>query len=358
LNILIILVLAGLVIYLLFKLGLYIYRSFYLQKMTSKIEEQHNKLLARLNQDVDMGVENYNQWQSGDITLGLESGDELKDRINEAMASKKHAQEVNEKFIRLRERYLLNYKKSADPIFWYMTYLDLRLNQFENADIYSSALSIEGATFDEFVISANEQRIPIEENERRLDALLDSIFSSASAQQKQSEPYDQAISEYTKAIELNPNSAEAYYHRGFTYGEKGQYDQAISDYNKALEINPRYAEAHVYRGFAYGEKGQYDQEISDYNKALEINSKDAEAYYHRGFTYGEKGQYDQAISDYNKTLEINPRYAEAYYNRGVAYCFKREYEKSWEDVKKAQSLGCQIHPEFLDRLRKESGRQN
>jgi tetratricopeptide (TPR) repeat protein len=82
------------------------------------------------------------------------------------------------------------------------------------------------------------------------------------------------------------------------------------------------------------------------------------AYYNRGVAYEEKGQYDLAISDYNKALEINPRFTDAYYNRGVTYYYKREYEKSWKDVKKAQSLGYQIDPEFLDRLRKLSGRQN
>jgi tetratricopeptide (TPR) repeat protein len=71
-----------------------------------------------------------------------------------------------------------------------------------------------------------------------------------------------------------------------------------------------------------------------------------------------KGQLDKAISDYTQALEINPNLAKAYFNRGVFYYFKREYEKSWKDVKNAQSLGYQIHPKFLDQLRKESGRQN
>jgi Flp pilus assembly protein TadD len=53
-----------------------------------------------------------------------------------------------------------------------------------------------------------------------------------------------AISDYTKALEINPRDAEAYYNRGIAYGEKGQYDEAISDYNKALEINPISAEAY------------------------------------------------------------------------------------------------------------------
>jgi len=47
----------------------------------------------------------------------------------------------------------------------------------------------------------------------------------------------------------------------------------------------------------------------------------------------------------------------AYGNRGRAYYFKKEYDKSWEDIKKAQALGYQIPSEFLDDLRKASGRE-
>ena len=70
------------------------------------------------------------------------------------------------------------------------------------------------------------------------------LFSSVSAQQKQSKSHDQAISDFTKAIEMNPRYYQAYYNRGIVYGNKGQYDQAISDYNKAIEINPRFAQAY------------------------------------------------------------------------------------------------------------------
>lgn len=54
---------------------------------------------------------------------------------------------------------------------------------------------------------------------------------------------------------------------------------------------------------------------------------------------------------------IAPNDAEAYYNRGVVYYLKKEYDKAWEDVYKAQSLGFKVHPEFLNDLRKASGRQ-
>ena len=115
-----------------------------------------------------------------------------------------------------------------------------------------------------------------------------------------------------------------HFKRGIVHLEKGEHDRAISDYTKAIEINPRFAMAYGNRGNAYSNKGRYDQAFSDFSKALEINPRDAEAYYNRGTAYVKKGQYDQAISDFNKALEINPRDAVAYYNRGLAYYGKGE----------------------------------
>jgi hypothetical protein len=47
----------------------------------------------------------------------------------------------------------------------------------------------------------------------------------------------------------------------------------------------------------------------------------------------------------------------AYFNRGRSYYFKKEYDKSWDDIRKAQDLGYKIPAEFLDDLRKASGRE-
>jgi len=116
--------------------------------------------------------------------------------------------------------------------------------------------------------------------------------------------------------------------RGIAYAKTGHYDQAISDFNRALELNPKDVKAYYNRGLAYYQKGEYDQAISDFNKALEINPIDAKAYYIRGLAYYQKGEYDQAISDYTKALELNPRYAKAYYNRGLACYEKGQYDQT------------------------------
>jgi uncharacterized membrane protein YhaH (DUF805 family) len=91
------------------------------------------------------------------------------------------------------------------------------------------------------------------------------------------------------------------------YDEKGQYDKAISDYNKAIEIDPRNATAYSNRGDAYAYIDQLDKAISDYNKAIEINPRDPRAYNNRGLTYFFKGEYEKAWDDVHKAKSLGGR---------------------------------------------------
>ena len=85
-------------------------------------------------------------------------------------------------------------------------------------------------------------------------------------------------------------------------------------------------------------------------------SKESWFYHILGSAYLQRREFEQAILLLSKSLEINPEYAEAYVSRGRSYYFRGEYDKSWEDIKKAQDLGYTIPVEFLDDLRRASGR--
>lgn len=166
----------------------------------------------------------------------------------------------------------------------------------------------------------------------------------------------QAISDHTKAIGINPYYADAYDNRGVTYEKQGNFTQAISDYTRAIGISPRYAKVYDNRGIAYAKQGNLLHAISDYTRAIGINPHYAKAYGHRGLTYGAQGNFPQAIFDCTKAIEIDSNYADAYYNRGVAYYYEKDYDLAWVDVHKAESLGYTINPEFLNTLKKASGR--
>lgn len=105
--------------------------------------------------------------------------------------------------------------------------------------------------------------------------------------------YDEAISYFTRAINDNPNDAIAYNNRGLAYSKRPEilrnishsylpdddyhirsnYALAISDYTKAIEINPNYAEAYANRALVYYIKKEYDKSWDDVHKAETLGFK-------------------------------------------------------------------------------------
>jgi len=107
--------------------------------------------------------------------------------------------------------------------------------------------------------------------------------------------------------------AKEYYNRGVARFEKGETDRALSDFTKAIKMNPRFAMAYYYRGMAYHRKREYDQVISDYTKAIEIDpQRFAVSYAERAFIYYVKKEYDKAWEDVHKAeslgQEVRPEF--------------------------------------------------
>ena len=191
---------------------------------------------------------------------------------------------------------------------------------------------------------------------------------------------DEAIQEFTKAIELNPNNAFAYLHRGSAWLKKGEFNKATEDYAKAIKLNPNDAEdnfdnddekiqlnddekteifnalkendtdkviemldkliekdpnnptAYMLRGFYQNEP---DKAIEDFNKVIELNPNDAEAYLNRGdASWHKKGEPDKAIEDYTKAIELKPNFIDAYFNRGKVLAEQGKYDEAIEDYRK------------------------
>jgi tetratricopeptide (TPR) repeat protein len=153
--------------------------------------------------------------------------------------------------------------------------------------------------------------------------------------------YVNAIVDWNKAIEIDSKFAPSYNNRGVYYTNSRDYDRALADLSKAIEIDPQYGGAYNSRGNAYAYKGDYDRALVDYNKAIELDARDARAYNFRGEVYSYKGDYDRAIVDYNKALEINPRFSWAYDDRGNAYYNKGQKDRALADYNQAIGLDPQ-----------------
>src|ERR1035437_456615 len=138
--------------------------------------------------------------------------------------------------------------------------------------------------------------------------------------------YDAAISNYEKAVAINPKLVEAYNNLGSAYDDKGDIETAIFYYKKAIAINPKFAGAYNNLGIAYINKGDIETAIIYYKKAIAINPEYAKAYYNLGVAYDYKGDFETEIIYHKKAIAINPEYADAYYNLGNAYTQKGDIE--------------------------------
>jgi len=103
------------------------------------------------------------------------------------------------------------------------------------------------------------------------------------------------------------NVPAAYNNRGVAKVRKGDLDDAIKDFTSALDRNPNYADAFKNRGIARHMMGDYDAAIADFNRALRLNDKSPDYYNARGSALFKKGEYDGAIRDFNKTFLQHPQ---------------------------------------------------
>ena len=138
--------------------------------------------------------------------------------------------------------------------------------------------------------------------------------------------------------------ANTQFYKAFAYQDKGDDDKAIQHYSKALDLNPQMAEAYNNRGIAYRDKGDYPHSIEDYTKAIDLNPNYAGAYNNRGVTYSNKGDVNCAIEDYTKAMALESN--SAYYNRGMAWLLQGEWKKAKFDLMNAKNKGLDVIASF------------
>ncbi|MCU0534725.1 MAG: trypsin-like peptidase domain-containing protein [Hydrococcus sp. Prado102] len=157
--------------------------------------------------------------------------------------------------------------------------------------------------------------------------------------------YQAAISDYSRAIELQPNDYFSYSGRGSVYTLLGKHQQALADLDKAIAMFP---ESNQYKFVAYLGRatthlamGDAQGAIADYTAIIDAKAPEniiAQAYLGRATIYTQLKDFTKAIADCTKLLELQPDNAVVYFNRGGFRAQAQDFQGALQDFNKAIDL--------------------
>ena len=103
---------------------------------------------------------------------------------------------------------------------------------------------------------------------------IESVKSKANELFKQKK-YEEAIEEYTKILEFDPQNKKfnslILANRALCYQKLNKNTEALRDSNQSIKLNPYYARGYVKRGNVYMELKMYDDARADFQKAKELD---------------------------------------------------------------------------------------
>ncbi|MBO0696647.1 MAG: tetratricopeptide repeat protein, partial [Verrucomicrobia bacterium] len=151
--------------------------------------------------------------------------------------------------------------------------------------------------------------------------------------------YPKAKSAALKALQLDDKLAEAH----AALGELlciGELDMAgsISEFQRAIALNPNYATAHHWYVNPLLALGRFDEAIAEGKRAIELDPFSPIINADLGVNLFCARRYDEAIAQLRKTLEIDPTFYYAHYNLGVALQLKGDLPAAIAEYRKAQQL--------------------
>ncbi len=150
--------------------------------------------------------------------------------------------------------------------------------------------------------------------------------------------FEDALRNYSAAIEMDPNYSEYYNERGSVYLKMGRLDEALDDYARAIQTSPPYPEVWINCGQAYRLQGRWEAARDAYARALDLNPQSALAFLGRAQAHDALGASDAALADYTAALRLEPHQPLALANRATLLYERGRHDECLADLDAALEL--------------------
>jgi tetratricopeptide (TPR) repeat protein len=151
--------------------------------------------------------------------------------------------------------------------------------------------------------------------------------------------YNSAISAFSRAIELKPDYALAYFSRANIKYELEEYKYIEEVYSRKVTISWGKIDPQIITQIP--ESPDFRKVINDLNKTIKLQPDWGFACFNRANIRILQKDYEGAIEDYDQAIKLEPELAEAYFNRGLTLIYMSKADKACNDLGKAGELGVQ-----------------
>jgi tetratricopeptide (TPR) repeat protein len=150
----------------------------------------------------------------------------------------------------------------------------------------------------------------------------------------------EAAAEATIYKELDPLSPGSYAWMGQIFYFTRDYDRAIEQFQRALDLDPNFAEAHCRLGDAYTQKGLYKQARAELEAALALSGRSPRFLAALGRSHAISGKRSEAARVLNELKELKSRQFVPSYSIALIYAGLGDRDRTLEWLRKA----CEEHP--------------
>ncbi|MBD3184379.1 tetratricopeptide repeat protein [Candidatus Poribacteria bacterium] len=150
--------------------------------------------------------------------------------------------------------------------------------------------------------------------------------------------FSEAIEQFEKALEKNPNNHFALSHLAHIYFQEGNIDESSRLIDMSLKLNPENPFAHSVKGEILFKENKLEESARIFEEILNLNPEDIYAYSKLGVIYRKLGRIQEAESILNRGLELSPNDSALHHALGDVYAWKKEDEKAIEEYQKAVEL--------------------
>ena len=149
---------------------------------------------------------------------------------------------------------------------------------------------------------------------------------------------EEASIHFQKVLETRVIRPRVHYNVATLLLNSGRLNEAITEFQKELQIQPEFVEAHNNLGIALTRKGELDGALAHFQKAMELDPHVPKVHHNIAIILLRQGRPDQAIAHLQEELHANPARAEAHNDLGIAWSQQGRIDQAISEWQKTLEL--------------------